>query len=153
MKKLPAALGIFALAAIVPGVAQAEVCYKLNPFIDVIRLSVLVSPESLSVKHQMLYGNWIATGAYTLPVTGARELKSGGGGRRVGLVGTNTSTIAWGGNLICGVDGIPGGAWKAQCSGNATDDNFQVSGTPFSVVSCGSLPTSAPAGKAAGSSK
>ena len=151
MKKLSTALGILALTALAPSAANAEICYKLNPFVDVIRVTVLASPELATFKHYLMYGNWIATGSYTIPVSGARELNVGSStARHVGLTGTNP-TAFFGSNLLCGVDGVPGGAWQLQCSGAA--GNFTNQGTPFAVVSCAASPKSAPAGKAAGSSK
>lgn len=151
MKKIVSAMTAIALTGLSAGAAQAEICYKLNPFIDVVRLTVLASPELATFKHHLVYGSWIATGFYAMPVSGARELNVGSlTTRHVGVNGTNPSS-SFGGNLLCGVDGIPGGAWSLQCSGGA--GNFTNSGTNFEIVSCASSPKSAPAGKAAGSSK
>ena len=148
MKKLAFLFTSIALVGLPIGLAQAETCYKLNPFIDVIRLNVDANEGVLGAAHQRLTGNWIADTVYTIPVTGARELNLDSSSvRRVGLVGTNNGSL-FGGNLLCGVDGIPGGAWKLQCSGGA--GNFVNTGTPFAPVFCGSLPPSAPGARVAG---
>jgi hypothetical protein len=131
------------------GTAGAEVCFKLNPFRDVLRL------EITGTSHHLVYGNWIAPGAYTLPVAGARELNTGSTTvRRIGITGTNAQTTGtdtdpppFGGNLICGLDGIPGGAWKIQCTGKAKP--FAASGPTMAPVNCNTLaPSSASAADA-----
>src|SRR5262245_36345692 len=78
-------------------------CFKLDPFNDILKLTFDVARFG----HQNVYGIWIGPGFYTLPVSGAFELDSGSTTkRRLGIVGTNPGAFA--GNLICGLDGVPG---------------------------------------------
>jgi len=124
--------------------AQAETCFKLNPFVDILRL--VIGPATNG--HRNVYGSWIAPGIYTLPVSGALELNAGSTTvRRLGIVGTN-ATAFFGGNLICGLDGIRGSSVKWQCSGG-TGANFQNSGT-LTPISCSGLSPSLATGKVAG---
>lgn len=133
------------------GVAQAEACYQLSPFTDVIRVSMHQDIGSIGDNHIDVFGNWIAKGNYTLPSSGAMELDAGSRTvKRIGIVGTNI-TSGFNGNLICALDGIPKGAWQLQCSGG-TAGNFQNSGNPLTPVNCNTVSISSPteAGKAAG---
>src|SRR5437588_4053625 len=66
--------------------ADTEKCYQLapdNP--DVLELVF----QDRSFGHQLVYGNWVNPGLYTLPVTGAYELDTGSTTvRRLSVVGT-----------------------------------------------------------------
>lgn len=127
------------------GAQASEGCFKLTPFSDILKLEF----GAVTNRHQNVYGNWIAPGSYTLPVSGAYELKSGSQSvKRLGIVGTNI-TASFNGNLICGLDGTKGGAWKLSCSGG-TGANYQNSGTLTQVSCAGLSPSSAATGRAAG---
>src|SRR4051794_13849816 len=85
--------GVLALSAgsFSAGAQATEVCFKLDPFIDVLRLEF----GPLTHGHRNVYGNWIAPGLFTFPVSGAYELNSGSTTvRRLGIVGTNGTTTA-----------------------------------------------------------
>lgn len=128
--------------------APVQVCYKLNPFGDYLKL---VRNDVGPGGHRALYGSWIFPGGYTIPVSGAFELEAGSTTvRKVGIVGANNST-SFGDNLICGLSGTPGGAWELNCSGGSSNVNFQNSGT-FNQISCfGLAPSLGSSGRAAGS--
>jgi hypothetical protein len=143
------AAGVLALSAgsFSTGAQATEVCFKLDPFVDILRLE---SPFVSGANHVNVYGNWIAPGSYTLPVSGASEFDLGSTTvRRLGIVGTN-ATANFNDNLICGLDGIEGGGWEVNGSGG-TSGNFQVSGT-LTPISCAGLAPSAArvTGRAAG---
>jgi hypothetical protein len=127
MKKMVALMAALVLVTLLGSFAQAEQCYNLVPFSDVIHLSHLSSGPN-----QTLFGNWISSD-YTLPVVGAREANLGGGPNRVSLNGTN-NTSDFGGNQTCSLDGTINGPWAVACVGvNAT---FTVTGSAFAPVSC-----------------
>jgi len=128
--------------------APVQVCYKLNPFVDILKL---VRSDPGPGGHRSLFGNWIASGLYTIPVSGAFEFEAGSTTiKKIGIVGAN-STTSFGDNLICGLTGIGGGgAWELNCSGGSSNVNFQNSGT-LNQISCAGLPPSSAVGRAAGS--
>ena len=118
-------------------VAEAtQQCFRLDPFVDILKLEF----APVTNGHRNVYGNWIASGFYTLPMSGAFELDVGSTTiKRLGIVGTN-ATANFGDNLICGLDGIKGSGWEVNCSGG-TAGNYQVSGT-LTQISCAGLPPS-----------
>ena len=136
------------LAAVVVGVwaapARAEVCFRLTPFTDVLRLSQ-VADRGVGSPHVITVGNWI-TSSYSLPVTGAVEQDHGSTTLfRLGIFGANSSTSSFGGNPICELNGLTnGGPWKLACEGAATDPPFTNHGTALTPISCVGLPGSAP---------
>jgi hypothetical protein len=154
MKKATVVLISALLVGLSVGAARAEVCYKLNPFPDVLRLSELNDLGATGDSHILVYGNWIAHGAYTLPVVGALELNNGSTStRRLGIHGTN-NTASFGSNPSCVLDGFPGGAWFLNCEGAGSDPAFTNSGSPLTSISCAGLQPSSPtsAGPPAGGS-
>jgi hypothetical protein len=122
--------------------AQAEECFKLNPFVDVLRLSHTTSVEtSTGDSHALVTGNWIAHGFYTLPVVGSLELDAGSTTvTRLGIHGTQKSNF-FGGHSTCVLDGTPGGSWFLSCNGKV-DGIFNNSGTTLSPISCTGLTAS-----------
>jgi hypothetical protein len=137
------------LVVLTGAVAQAEICYRLSPFSDVLRLNIDASLGAVGSQHENVYGNWISS-AYSLPVSGARELNRGSTSvRRLGIVGTqNTANFA--ANRICALDGIPGGAWTLTCVGGP-GARFINAGTPLAAISClGLAPSALDDGPAAG---
>jgi len=142
-------LVLVAVVAQLGSIAQAETCYVLKPFVDVLRLNVQITEGGPNSMHEAVYGNWI-TSSYTLPVVGARELNLGSNTqRRLGIHGTNNSSF-FGGNPACVLDGIPGGKWSLSCFGGGSG-RFSNSGTALAPISCASLPPSVEAGPEAGS--
>ncbi len=133
-------LALFSLAI---GTAQAEVCYRLNPFVDVLRLSQTTFVEpSTGGSHAVVSGNWIAHGFYTLPVVGSLELDSGSTTvTRLGIHGTQKTANFFAGHSNCILDGTPGGSWFLSCNGRV-DGIFNNSGPTLSPVSCVGLPAS-----------
>ena len=124
------------------GSARAEVCYKLSPFIDVLRLAEtdFVDP-SVGGSHTLMVGNWIAHGSYTLPVVGSFEFDLGSTSvRRLGVHGINKPG-GGSGFSDCTLDGIPGGAWDLACDGRKAGF-FNNSGSPLTPVACAGLPPS-----------
>ena len=137
---LLSALVLVAVATQLGQVAQAETCYQLRPFPDILRLDVQITEGTTNANHEVVYGNWI-TGIYTLPVVGARELNVGSGTvRRLGIHGTN-DTAFFGNNQACVLDGIPGGAWSLTCFGGA-GSRFANNGSDLAPFACSSLPPS-----------
>ena len=137
------ALGSVFMASTAATAAPVPRCYKLDPFIDVLRL-VLGDVQS---GQRAVWGNWIASGTYTIPVSGSFANEAGTTTKKLSITGFNTTTF-FGDNGLCGLGGIPGGGWEINCAGGP-GGTFQTSGT-LTQVACGGLPTSAPQGKAAG---
>src|SRR5580704_10779816 len=122
------------------GTAQAEICYKLSPFIDIFRLERL---DALGAdNHTLVFGNWIATGSYTLPIVGAYELAVGSTTvRRLGVHGVNCPGCG-SGFIDCAFNGIPGGAWNFTCQQGS--GSFSNSGSPLTSIGCPGQPISGP---------
>jgi len=142
MRKGTLVLTPVALFGLAIGTAQAEVCFRLNPFVDVLRLSQTTFVEpSTGGSHALVTGNWIAHGFYTLPVVGSLELDAGSNTvTRLGIHGTQ-KTNSFGGHSSCVLDGIPGGSWFLSCNGKV-DGIFNNSGSTLSPVACVGLPAS-----------
>jgi hypothetical protein len=143
MRKATLFLTPIALISLAIGTAQAEVCYRLNPFVDVLRLSETTFVEpSTGGSHALVAGNWIAHGFYTLPVVGSLELDAGSTTvTRLGIHGTQKTTNFFGGHSSCVLDGAPGGSWFLSCNGRV-NGIFNNSGSSLSPVSCVGLPAS-----------
>jgi len=143
MKKAIVLVTAPVLLALTVGVAQAEVCYKLSPFVDILRLSIHSDVGASGDTHQAVFGNWIAHGSYAMPVTGARELdKNSTTVRRLGIHATNNTT-SFASNKACMLDGIPGGTWRLSC--NNPGPVFANSGT-LTPITCPATPVSSPEG-------
>jgi hypothetical protein len=127
------------------GTARAEICYNLAPFIDVLRLAEMkfVDDPAVGGTHTLVVGNWIATGAFTLPFVGSIELDVGSTTvRRLGIHAINRPG-GGSGFSDCTLDGVVGGAWDLACDGRMTGF-FNNSGTPLARVDCSGQPPSAP---------
>lgn len=139
-------------SVLLAGVARAETCYRLDPFIDILRLNVESLEDAGNRTHTFAYGNWIASGIYTLPITGARELDVASTKvKRLGVVGTNNvsnTSGAFGSNLVCGLDGYENGPWVLQCAGSTSP--FTNSGASLTKINCNGQPVSQPGGRVAG---
>jgi hypothetical protein len=132
------------------GTAHAETCFKLTPFIDVIRLSeVTLADPNVGGTHTLLVGNWVAGNLYTLPVVGSLELDVGSTTvHRLGVHGINKPG-GGSGFSDCTLDGIPGGAWDLACDGRKAG-MFNNTGTALTPIACtGVAPSIAEEGKAA----
>jgi hypothetical protein len=108
---------------------SGEKCYQLGDFADVVRLTF--------GETQQVVGNW-STDDYFIPVSGTYEADASGA-HHVSIVGTDSSG-SFGGNMICAIDGVPGGNFTAQCSGGATG-NFQSTSSPFQKIRCPKNPS------------
>ena len=133
------AAGVLALLAssLSTGAQALEKCYRLNPFVDYLKLEF----DPVVNGHRNVYGNWVAPGSYTLPMSGAIEFDLGSTTvKRLGIVGTGGVVD---GNLMCGLDGIPGRGWRFVCAGGP-NAAFQNSGSPLTQIPCAGLaPSSA----------
>jgi hypothetical protein len=119
--------------------AHAEICYKLNPFIDVIRLAqITVQDEAAGGSHTLLVGNWTAGGVPSKPVVGSLDVSVNPAGTRLGLHGTLHGGDC-GGHSDVTLDGTPGGQWSLSCDGKVAGF-FNNSGT-LTVISCDTLTT------------
>ena len=144
---LPVAVGT--LVAL--GTAQAETCYNLAPFVDVVRVNqTTTADESVGGTHTGVVGNWFVGGTYSLPVTGSLDTDEGGL-PRLGLHGTQHTASFFGANADCVLDGNPGGAWTLAC--DAPGPAFLNSGSPLAVISCDTISTAPVAGTPAGAAK
>lgn len=133
---------VLSVVSVSTGAQAVERCYRLNPFIDHLKLEV----GPIVNGHRNVYGNWIAVGSYTLPMSGALELNLGSATvRRLGITGTGGVVN---GNLLCGLDGIPGAGWRFVCTGGP-GASFQQSGSPLTQIPCAGLPPSGPGARAA----
>jgi hypothetical protein len=128
-------LVLVAVVAQLGSIAQAETCYQLKPFVDVLRVNVQVTDGTTHAQHALVYGDWVATTSYTMPIVGSLELNVNSTTvRRLGVHGTN-DTSDFGSNPACVIDGIPGGAWTLTCFGGP-GARFTNSGTDLALVAC-----------------
>ena len=142
MRKVAIAMVTLGLMALTAAGAQAEFCYQLKPFVDILRVSILIDYGPGGSRHDTVTGNWFAS-SYSIPVVGANEITHGSTSvRRFGLHGTN-NTASFGGNPSCILDGTPGGAWFLNCVGG-TGATFRTSGTPLLPISCNGLASASP---------
>lgn len=128
------------------GSAHAEVCYRLMPFNDILRLSRTdFVDNNVGGTHRVINGNWILHGFYTLPVVGSLELDTGSlAVLRLGIHGTN-HTASFGNHSDCTLDGVPGvaGGLRGSCVGRVAGIfNNTATLTP---ISCAGLAASGPA--------
>jgi hypothetical protein len=144
------------------GTAQAEVCYRLVPFTDILRLSRTdVVDTNAGGTHRVINGNWISrttsaqAALYTLPVAGSLELNTGSTAvLRLGIHGTNHVAAAFTNHSSCTLDGVPGAALgtAVSCVGRAPGV-FIGGASTLTIVSCAGLAASGPeeaGGKAIG---
>jgi hypothetical protein len=121
------------------GAAHAEICYKLNPFPDVIRLAqIIVQDEAAGGSHTLVVGNWTAGNVPSKPVVGSLDVSVNPAGTRLGLHGTLHGGDCAGHSDVT-LDGVPGGAWSLSCDGKVAGF-FNNSGT-LTVISCDTLTT------------
>jgi hypothetical protein len=144
-KKALAASMIFGLGI---GTAHAEICYRLVPFPDVVRVTETMSlDEAVEGSHTAAVGNWSFANAYSLPVVGSLDTdvpRANPPVLRLGLHGTQ-HTAAFGNHSDCTLDGIPNGPWTLSCSGRVAGI-FNNSGSSLATISCDTLSTSATVG-------
>jgi hypothetical protein len=149
MKTAKTAIASSIALAMAFGTAQAEICYKLTPFPDVIRLAQMtVQDEAAGGSHTLVFGNWTAGVGPSKPVVGSLDVSVDPSGTRLGLHGTLHGGDCAGHSDVT-LDGIPGGPWALSCDGGAAGV-FNNSGT-LTVISCDTLSTltTAEAGKSA----
>ncbi|WLB24494.1 hypothetical protein [Bradyrhizobium japonicum] len=121
------------------GMAHAEICYKLNPFIDVIRVAqIAVQDEVAGGSHTLLVGNWTAGNVPSKPVVGSLDVSVNPSGTRLGLHGTLHGGDC-GGHSDVTLDGVPGGQWTLSCDGKVAGF-FNNSGT-LTAINCDTLLT------------
>jgi hypothetical protein len=121
------------------GTAHAEICYRLTPFPDVIRLAQMsVQDEAAGGSHTLVFGNWTAGGVPSKPVVGSLDVSVNPSGTRLGLHGTLHGGDCAGHSDVS-LDGIPGGPWDLSCGGKVAGF-FNNSGT-LTVISCDTLTT------------
>ena len=133
--------------------AQAEICWRLSPFIDTVRVvETTVSDEAIGGTHSLVVGNWTAGNVYSLPIVGSIDVdvpNSTPPKFRFGAHGTN-HTALFANHSDCTLDASLGGGFKISCDGNVAGI-FNATGASFAVVSCDTLSTTAtPVGRAAG---
>jgi hypothetical protein len=121
------------------GTAHAEICFRLSPFIDVIRLAqITVQDEAAGGSHTLLVDNWTAGGVPSKPVVGSLDVSVNPPGTRLGLHGTLHGGDCAGHSDVT-LDGVPGGQWNLSCDGKVAGF-FNNSGT-LTVISCDTLTT------------
>ena len=127
------------------GTAHAEICYRLLPFPDVVRVTETTSLDEASEgSHIAVVGNWSAANAYSLPVVGSLDTdvpRASPPVLRLGLHGTQ-HTAAFGNHSDCTLDGIPNGPWTLSCDGRVPGI-FNNSGSSLATISCDAVSTSA----------
>jgi hypothetical protein len=153
METTKAALASSIIFALAIGTAHAEICYKLDPFPDVVRVTETMSlDEAVEGSHTAVVGNWTAGNVYSLPVAGSLDTdvpRSNPPVLRLGLHGTQ-HTAAFGNHSDCTLDGVPNGPWTLSCDGRV-DGIFNNSGGSLTTISCDTQSTTATViGKAAG---
>lgn len=135
MKKLAVSGTMIAATLLFNAAAHADVCYRLDAYRDIIRLSFVKSPGKGDKRHMLAFGNWIAPEYSSYPVTGAYEADTGTTGRVLSLVGPHFPGSQY---ATCAFRGKPGGNWELKCAG---DVFFRNTGSNFRKVSCRGLPS------------
>jgi hypothetical protein len=139
MKAIKTGLASSIFLSMAFGSAHAEICYRLNPFIDVVRLAqITVQDEAPGGSHTLLVGNWTAGSVPSKPVVGSLDVSVNPAGTRIGLHGTLHGGDC-GGHSDVTLDGAPGGQWNLSCDGKVAGI-FNNSGT-LTVISCDTLTT------------
>jgi hypothetical protein len=118
----------------------AEMCWNLNPFTDIIKVS-MVKPDPL-LPHKLITGFWKATGDYVIPVVGSFETDLGGVNKRLSLHGTNNTT-SFSGYRDCILDATLSptstpkweGPWEINCGAGG----FTNSGVELTRIDCTTL--------------
>jgi hypothetical protein len=143
--------------------AQAEICWRLTPFTDVIRATEFsvqgnapATGSNFGSTHNLVFGNWIAAGgsavgagggsaSYTLPFVGAIEFDTASTTSaqlsQLGIHATNNTTY-FGSHVNCTLAASLGGLWKVSCNG-FTGSYSNYGGTAantFTLIDCESLP-------------
>jgi hypothetical protein len=150
MKVASTVLGsmMFFVAAI--GTAQAEMCWALRPFIDVVRVTELTdsglpSGSEKGSTHSLVFGQWVADNLYNLPVVGAIETDvplSTPTKLRFNVHGSN-HTAFFANHTNCTLDAQLGAGWSLSCDGNVPGI-FNTSGASFALIDCENLPPDPP---------
>jgi hypothetical protein len=126
------------------GTARAEICWRLTPFTDVIRVTEITdngnapAASNFGSTHNLVFGNWIAGTSYTQPIVGAIEFDNTSTSTsqklRFGVHGVNHTT-SFGNHTDCTLNALLGGGWSVSCTGNVAGI-FNTSGTPFTLIDC-----------------
>jgi hypothetical protein len=134
------------------GTARAEICWKLTPFVDVIRVTEITDNGNAPAKsnfgstHNLVFGNWIAGTLYTQPIVGAIEFDNTSTSTsqklRFGVHGVNHTT-SFGNHTDCTLNALLGAGWSLSCDGNVPGI-FNNSGTPFTLIDCENQPAFTP---------
>jgi hypothetical protein len=143
MKVASVLLGSAMISVAAISTSQAETCWRLSPFIDVVRVAETVFlDEAVNGTHTLVVGNWTAGNLYSLPVVGSIDTNvpaTSPPTSRFGVHGTN-HTVAFGNHSDCTLDAQLGAGWKLSCDGNVAGI-FNNSGT-FTHISCDTVSTS-----------
>jgi hypothetical protein len=143
------------------GTARAEICWRLTPFSDVIRVTEITDNGNAPVAsnfgstHNLVFGNWIAGTSYTQPIVGAIEFDNTSTSTsqklRFGVHGVNHTT-SFGNHTDCTLNALLGAGWSLSCDGNVAGI-FKTSGTPFTLIDCENQPAFGPTNGNAGDQK
>ena len=150
MKVPSTVLGSMMFFSAAIGTAQAEMCWRLTPFIDVVRVTELTDSglptgSEKGSTHSLVFGQWVANNFYNLPVVGAIEMDvplSTPTKLRFNVHGSNHTTF-FANHTDCTLDAQLGDAWKLSCDGNVPGI-FNNSGNPFTLIDCENLPPDPP---------
>jgi hypothetical protein len=155
MKVASVLLGSVMIFGAAISTSQAEICWRLSPFIDTVRVAeTSFSDEAVGGTHTIVVGIWSAGNSYSLPIVGSIDTNlpaTSPPTSRFGVHGTN-HTPSFGNHSDCTLDAQLGAGWKLSCDGNIAGI-FNNSGASFTLISCDTLSTSTIAqetGRAAG---
>jgi hypothetical protein len=127
---------------------RAEICWRLSPFGDVVRVAeTTFVDEAVEGTHTLVVGNWAGGNSYALPIVGSIDTnvpRTTPPTLRLGVHGTN-HTIFFANHSDCTLDAQLGGVWKLSCDGNVAGIFNNGGGTlnTFTLISCDTVSTSA----------
>jgi hypothetical protein len=131
--------------------SQAEICWRLSPFGDTVRVAeTSFSDEAVGGTHTLVVGIWSFGDVYSLPIVGSIDTNlpaTNPPTSRFGAHATN-HTFAFGNHSDCTLDAQLGAGWKLSCDGNVAGI-FNNSGASFALISCDTLSTLAREGGSA----
>jgi hypothetical protein len=142
MKVASVLLGSAVMFGAAISTSQAEICWRLSPFIDVVRVAeTTFVDEAVGGSHTLVVGSWVAGNSYSLPIVGSIDVNvpvTNPRTQRFGVHGTNHTT-GFGNHSYCTLDAQLGAGWKLSCDGNVAGI-FNNSGT-FTLISCDTVST------------
>jgi hypothetical protein len=156
MKVASALLASVMIFGVAIGSARAEICYRLTPFPDILRLAETTFDDpATGGSHTLVVGAQIVHNVYSLPLVGAIELNTGSTTVLHFTAHAVNRTTSFGNHADCILDGLIGvaGSESISCDGRVAGifNNGLATLTPISCSGLSpSLSAEPPSGRAQG---